>query len=41
MAAVGRPGRADDLPMKLQEREIPSDRRPVVKTVCTGPFQFD
>jgi hypothetical protein len=41
MAAVGLPGSAEDLPVKLQERETPSDRRPLNKTVCTGPFQFD
>lgn len=40
MAAVGRPGRMEELPEQLQAREIPSDRRPLSKTVCEGPFGF-
>lgn len=41
MASVGRPGCIDDLPEHLQKRETPSDRRPLDKTVCAGPFQFE
>jgi hypothetical protein len=26
MAAIGKPGRKEDLPVKLQEREVPNDR---------------
>lgn len=40
MAAVGRPGRKEDLPEHLQAREIPSNRRPLSGTVCAGPFRF-
>jgi nitroreductase len=38
MAAIGRPGRMEDLPEALQERESPNDRRKMVQTVCEGPF---
>jgi len=38
MAAVGHPGRVEDLPEHLQKREIPSDRRPLEQTICEGPF---
>ena len=38
MAAIGRPGRKEDLPEALQERETPNDRRKMVQTVCEGPF---
>jgi nitroreductase len=40
MAAVGLPGRTEDLPEALQAREIPSDRRPLPQTVCEGRFSF-
>ncbi len=40
MAAVGRPGRVEDLPENLQKREIPSGRRTADTTVCAGPFMF-
>jgi nitroreductase len=38
MAAIGRPGRVEDLPEALQERETPNDRRKLAQTVCEGPF---
>lgn len=38
MAAIGRPGRVEELPEALQARESPNDRRTVEKTVCEGPF---
>jgi nitroreductase len=38
MAAVGRPGRMEDLPEALQERETPNDRRKLAQTVCEGLF---
>jgi nitroreductase len=38
MAAIGRPGRVEDLPEALQERETPNDRRKLEQTVCEGPF---
>jgi hypothetical protein len=40
MAAIGLPGRAEELPEALQVRETPSDRRPLDQTVCEGPFSF-
>jgi nitroreductase len=38
MAAVGRPGRVEDLPATLQARESPGSRRPVVESVFEGRF---
>jgi nitroreductase len=40
MAAVGRPGTPDALPMELRERETPSDRRKLDQTICEGRFCF-
>jgi nitroreductase len=39
MAVIGKPGRAEDLPEKLQQREIPSDRRKLNETVFEGPYR--
>ena len=36
MAAVGRPGNRDDLPPKLQEREVPSQRKKVEEFAFEG-----
>lgn len=38
MAAIGRPGRVEDLPESLQARETPNERRLQEQTVCEGPF---
>ncbi len=38
MAAVGRPGRVEDLPERIREREAPSDRRPLAGTIMEGRF---
>jgi len=38
MAAIGRPGRMEDLPEQLQARETPNNRRPLAQSVCAGPF---
>jgi nitroreductase len=38
MAAIGLPGRVEELPEALQSRESPSDRRKLTQTVCEGPF---
>lgn len=38
MAAVGRPGRVEDLPEDQQPREQPSVRRALAETICEGPF---
>ena len=40
MAAVGLPGRTEDLSEALQMRENPSDRRPLPQIVCEGAFSF-
>ena len=39
MAVVGKPGRPDDLPPKLQERETPNDRRKLTESVFEGPYR--
>jgi nitroreductase len=38
MAAIGKPGRKEDLPEKMQERETPSDRRKLTETAFEGPY---
>ena len=40
MAAVGKPGRQEDLSPKPQEREVPSDRKKLVQIICEGEFSF-
>src|SRR5947209_3915464 len=40
MAAVGRPGKAEDLPEGLREREAPSPRKKLAEIVCEGKFRF-
>lgn len=39
MAAVGKPGRKEDLPENMREREIPSGRKPVKELVMEGKFR--
>ena len=39
MAAVGRPGRKEDLPENLQARETPSPRKPLAEIVFEGAFR--
>jgi nitroreductase len=39
MAAVGRPGRKEDLPESLQAREVRSGRRPLAETITEGVFR--
>lgn len=39
MIAIGKPGRREDLPAELQEREEPADRRPLSEIVMEGGFQ--
>jgi len=38
MIAVGRPGRTEDLPEAIREREKPSDRKAVAEISCEGRF---
>jgi nitroreductase len=40
MAAVGKPGDAQQLPENLRAREHPNDRRPITETVRAGAFSF-
>jgi hypothetical protein len=40
MAAVGRPGRIEELPEPLQARETPNDRRTLQQSICEGPFSL-
>ena len=39
MVAIGRPGRKEDLPEALRERESPSDRRKLSETIFEGGFR--
>jgi nitroreductase len=41
MAAIGRPGRKEDLSESLQAREIPSGRRPVSETAMEGRYRHE
>jgi nitroreductase len=38
MIAIGRPGRIEDLPEKLQIREVPNERKPLVELIHEGMF---
>lgn len=38
MVAIGRPGKKENLPAALQEREQPSDRKPVSSFIFEGTF---
>jgi hypothetical protein len=40
MFAAGRPGDPNQLPEQLQQRETPSDRKPVEQIICEGAFAF-
>jgi nitroreductase len=39
MIAIGKPGRKEDLSVELQEREFPSDRRPLEEIVMEGEMR--
>ena len=38
MIAIGRPGKVEDLPEPMREREAPSDRKPLEEIVFKGKF---
>jgi nitroreductase len=38
MAVIGKPGKKEDLPQGLQERETPNDRRNLSEIAIEGPF---
>jgi nitroreductase len=40
MAAIGKPGRKEDLSPELQQREVPSDRKKLAQIICEGKFSF-
>ena len=40
MAAVGRPGKKEDLPPENQKREAPSERKKLSEIVCEGKFSW-
>ena len=40
MFALGRPGDPDQLPPNYREMEVPSQRRPIRKSVAEGQFNF-
>ena len=39
MVVIGRPGKKEDLPVKLQEREVPNDRRSLRETAFEGEWR--
>ena len=39
MAAVGRPGRREDLPPQHLSRELPGQRKPIRELVFDGPYR--
>lgn len=41
MIAIGQPGKVEDLPEQLAERETPSSRKPVGEIAAAGKFSFD
>ena len=41
MIAIGKPGEKEDLPKELQEREKPSDRKPLNEIAFEGEFKAD
>jgi len=38
MAVIGKPGKKEDLPERLQERETPNDRRSLSEIAIEGPY---
>lgn len=40
MFAIGKLGKKEDLPEKLQKTEVPSSRKPLEETVAEGAFSF-
>jgi nitroreductase len=40
MVAIGKPGKKEDLPKGLQEREVPSGRKKLSEIVCEGKFKL-
>ncbi|HEY4476148.1 MAG TPA: nitroreductase family protein [Candidatus Paceibacterota bacterium] len=40
MIAIGKRGKKEDLPKEMQEREMPSDRRPLHEIIMEGKFKI-
>jgi nitroreductase len=40
MGAVGRPGRTEDLPEHLRDRDVPNGRKPLAELVCEGVYRW-
>lgn len=41
MCAIGKHGKIEDLPEKLQKGETPSDRKKLNEIICEGKFNFE
>lgn len=41
MVALGKPGKLEDLPEDLQEKEFPSLRKPLTEVISKGTFNFN
>lgn len=39
MVAIGKPGKKEILPLEIQEREVPSDRKPLNEIIMEGSFK--
>ena len=40
MVAIGKPGRKEDLPPEMRQKEFPSSRKKISEIVCEGVFRF-
>jgi nitroreductase len=40
MAAIGKPGKRENMPEDLQKREQPNGRKPLAEIICEGPFKL-
>jgi nitroreductase len=40
MIAIGKPGKAENLPPEIREKEVPSSRKPLAEIVSKGIFSF-
>jgi nitroreductase len=40
MIAIGKPGKAENLPMEIREKEVPSNRKPLTDIISKEIFPF-
>ena len=40
MIAIGKPGKAEDLPPEIRDKEVPSTRKPLTEIIAKGTFPF-